>query len=500
MSNLPGLMFPDGGGVMSVRQMTAAQLATYVGKVGEIVEIIDVAGRPQYRWDGSAMVTSGGGSSAWADVTGKPAGLAVFDLATYATVSGSYYAGWQTAMAALDAAGGGIIQVPEGVCDITGALQDVGRSNAQLLLPSRHVLNGEQITVVIRGVRPPPTAFSVIGDYPVPDNHSVLRSTLTAGSGGALLGGWGPSGSYSDFTGVHVIIEDVTFRMPSNPTHSAVDLSHVNGCAIDDVVIDTGSYWIQGLTQPTTATSYGIKFPQNGNGADVRVGCLNVCGFYTGSQHSEHLNAEQLNFWGCLRALEPTFAHHASHIKRLMTVHCTNGIVPTGIHYLDIEQFNIEHSTTGWWIPNYDIDDPANRLRGRLKWHVVKAGSGVDSTFLTNGGDGMDWSQVGTPSAPKGRVISASKTLDIFDAGKLLQTGAPGAIVLTVPPDSSVFFDSMTEIHVRQIDVGSVTIAAGAGVTIQKPASQSMAIKEQFGVVTLKKLGANAWALFGMLG
>lgn len=428
--------------------------------------------------------------------------LPVFDLATYATVSGSYYAGWQSAMAALEAAGGGILQLPAGVIDIDGALQDTGRANAQLLLPSRHAVNAEQITVVIRGVRPPPTTFSVIGTTPLPDNHSVIRSTLTAGSGGNLLGCRGPAGSFSDFSNVNVVLRDVTFRLPANPTHSGVDLSHVTGCNVDEVVIDTGSYWVQSLTQPTTATSYGIKFPKNNNGADTRIGCLNVFGFYTGAQIAEHTNAEQMNFWGCLRALESAaMTNHASHIKRLMTVHCARGIVASGgAHYLDVEQFNIEHAASGWWAPVYDIDDASNLLRGRVRWHVVLAGVGVDGTFLVNGAEGVEQTRVGFPASPATKSPTTSYTAIITDAGKLIRMNAAAANTFTVPPNSSAAFPVGTELHIQQAGVGATALGAGAGVTISRPASQTLTLKEQYAVATLKKVGTDAWIAFGMLG
>ena len=40
-----------------VTELTAAQLATYTGRTGEVVEVTDVAGRPQYRWNGSTFVS-----------------------------------------------------------------------------------------------------------------------------------------------------------------------------------------------------------------------------------------------------------------------------------------------------------------------------------------------------------------------------------------------------------------------------------------------------------
>lgn len=97
--------------------------------------------------------------------------------------------------------------------------------------------------------------------------------------------------------------------------------------------------------------------------------------------------------------------------------------------------------------------------------------------------------------------ITASATLAITHTGKFINCDhATVAISVTVPPDSSVAFPVNTEIHIRQKGDASVTVAAGVGVTINKPASQTSTVKEKYGVVTLKKMAADTWALFGMLG
>lgn len=96
--------------------------------------------------------------------------------------------------------------------------------------------------------------------------------------------------------------------------------------------------------------------------------------------------------------------------------------------------------------------------------------------------------------------ITASETLALTRAGKFVQANhASVAITITVPPNSSVVFPVGVEIHVRQTGAAAVTIAQGAGVTINQPASVTKVLKEQYAVVTLKKMATDTWALFGML-
>lgn len=331
----------------------------------------------------------------WATPSNSSSGLGWFNVTTYgATGDGTTddTVAIQAAIAAAEAAGGGVVYFPSGVYVVGGALTDTSRSNSQLLLPRRDAVDTEQITIELRGEFPPPTTYSVIGATPLPDGHSVIKGTLntSGGTAPALLGGWGPSGTFEDFTNLSLRITDLTFRMPSNPVLTALDLGQVTGVDLDNVTVDCGNYYIQGLTEPTTTTSVGIKLPKNNNGAYTRLGAVNVVGFYTGFQYGEHTQAQQVAAWGCKIGHKfLTATNHASHFDRMMAVHCERVIQATGSHPVVIDQLNIEHATSGWWVTDYDIDDASNYLYGHLAWHVVLAGTGPDSTFTVNGATGL---------------------------------------------------------------------------------------------------------------
>ena len=325
-----------------------------------------------------------------ADLGGGGVGLGWFDVTDSGATGDGTTGDTSAVQAAIDAAiaaGGGVVYFPRGVYKIGGALQDTSRSNAQLLLP-RVNLSAEQITVELRGEFPPPAVISVIGAMTLPDNHSIIKGTLNTGSGTApcLIGSWGPSGSSGDLSNAHVILRDLTIRMPSNPVLTAVDLEHTACVEVDNVIIETGSYDVAGLSEMTTSTSYGLKTPAINNGAQTALGIVNVVGFYKGIKVGEHTHGSNVNVWGCRQALEFVAAYHPSVFDRLGTYPCQRGLVGTGgAHYVDIKQFNIEHASTGTWVPVYDVDDASNYLKGWCKWHVVLAGTGHDDTMTVNG-------------------------------------------------------------------------------------------------------------------
>ena len=312
-------------------------------------------------------------------------------------------AAWQAALDAVAAAGGGVIYSSKaGVSVIAGALVDTSGANCQLKLPSVDYVDTENITVVIEGPMAPPNVFSVIGTTPLPDGHLVLKSTLTSGSGGAMIGARGPVGTFGNFTNVTLRIENVGFRMPVNPTHTALDLRYVACADLDNVVVDAGNYYCEGISQPSTTTSFAIRLPGNNNGAHTRLGQVDVIGFYNGYEFAEHTSGQYVAAWACRRAFTFLATNHASKFQRLAAYHCQRGIIGSGTHYVDVDQYDIEHAPSGTWVTTYDVDDASSYLHGTAWWHVVLGGTGIDGTFTKNGGTAFNTSRVGSVASGGG--------------------------------------------------------------------------------------------------
>lgn len=93
---------------------------------------------------------------------------------------------------------------------------------------------------------------------------------------------------------------------------------------------------------------------------------------------------------------------------------------------------------------------------------------------------------------------TASYTLVLSDADKLVEMNVGTANNLTVPPNSSVAFDIGTQIIISQYGAGQTTIVAGAGVTLRSD-SGSLKISTQYVAVTLIKIATDEWYVLGGL-
>ncbi len=93
---------------------------------------------------------------------------------------------------------------------------------------------------------------------------------------------------------------------------------------------------------------------------------------------------------------------------------------------------------------------------------------------------------------------TASYTLVIGDAGKLVTMSNASANNLTVPPNSSVAFPTGTRIDVLQKGAGQTTLVAGSGVTINSKAS-ALKFSAQYAGATLIKYGTDTWFAVGDL-
>jgi len=93
---------------------------------------------------------------------------------------------------------------------------------------------------------------------------------------------------------------------------------------------------------------------------------------------------------------------------------------------------------------------------------------------------------------------TASYTLLLSDAGKLVQTNVASANNLTIPPNSSAAFPIGTQILVVQVGAGQTTLVAGSGVVINSK-DGNLKLSARYCGVTLIKRGTDTWYALGDL-
>ena len=93
---------------------------------------------------------------------------------------------------------------------------------------------------------------------------------------------------------------------------------------------------------------------------------------------------------------------------------------------------------------------------------------------------------------------TASYTLLLSDAGKLVQTNVASANNLTIPPNSSAAFPIGTQILVVQVGAGQTTLVAGSGVAINSK-DGNLKLSAQYCGVTLIKRATDTWYALGDL-
>jgi hypothetical protein len=131
-------------------------------------------------------------------------------------------------------------------------------------------------------------------------------------------------------------------------------------------------------------------------------------------------------------------------------------------------------------------------LKGNGSGGVVSAAEGTDFIGADNG-------KVKPERASAARdTLTASATLALGNAGKLLLCSNSSAITITIPADMDVAFPTNTEIEILRWSDGAVTVAPASGVTLYS-AESMRSIAQQWASVCLKKIDVNIWLLTGYL-
>ena len=99
-----------------------------------------------------------------------------------------------------------------------------------------------------------------------------------------------------------------------------------------------------------------------------------------------------------------------------------------------------------------------------------------------------------TPISQKTESYTLSSLTERDD---LIEMGSATALTLTIPPATAVDYPIGTSIDILQTGAGQVTVAAGAGVTVNS--TPGLKLRTQWSSATLFKRAQNTWVVFGDL-
>jgi hypothetical protein len=131
----------------------------------------------------------------------------------------------------------------------------------------------------------------------------------------------------------------------------------------------------------------------------------------------------------------------------------------------------------------------------------VPNGGSTGQVLAKNSNTNLDTHWIDQPSNNLPRTINtqtASYTLQLSDAGAIVEMNVATSNNLTVPDNATVAFPLGTQVDLSQYGAGQTTVVAAAGVTINS-ASGNKKIGARYGAATLYKRASNEWLLSGNL-
>ena len=93
-------------------------------------------------------------------------------------------------------------------------------------------------------------------------------------------------------------------------------------------------------------------------------------------------------------------------------------------------------------------------------------------------------------------AITDTYTLVLADAHKLVTCNKATGFTVTIPSNSSVAFDIGDQVNLMQIGDGQVTVAGGAGVTLEAQGSKKK-LNGKWATATAVKIATDTWVLIG---
>lgn len=143
----------------------------------------------------------------------------------------------------------------------------------------------------------------------------------------------------------------------------------------------------------------------------------------------------------------------------------------------------------------YRINRKADIVSGLVPLSELGTGTPSTTTFLR--GD-QAWGVLPDQSLEQETVYTASMTLALADAGRVVGMNVASANTVTVPTNAAVPFPIGTVIELFERGAGQTSIVAASGVTLLASGGR-LKLANQYAVAGLRKSGTNEWVVSGDL-
>lgn len=304
----------------------------------------------------------------------------------------------QTAIDAVSALGG-TLYFPSSIYMVGGAIQSTHSAtgySAQICLP-----------FVDQSATPVP--FQMVGD-PTPGPYlqfngckptikaTVFVSTLNVANatGDAFPAIFGSTTSYGvgslAFSQCAFVAKNIVIRRPHNSGLAGLDLATTATCELENIFVDTTPPTFY-ILQPTQI-SIGIRTPwYNNEGKVLLRGCF-VEGCYFGMDLQEHASADDPWVQSCIVGLRFRSGYHYVEVRHAVIVanqyqinfSPVTGVAVTPVNITATFEAETTNSTSypAWMRQTATVHDPSAYGKGRMLYHMVEGGVGINQSVFVN--------------------------------------------------------------------------------------------------------------------
>lgn len=128
---------------------------------------------------------------------------------------------------------------------------------------------------------------------------------------------------------------------------------------------------------------------------------------------------------------------------------------------------------------------------------TIRDGLNIDGDLEITGSGTVGNFNIGYKEIPQ--VASGNVTLALTDSGKHYYSTTSATETLTIPPNSSVAFETGTAIMIVNKGTGNVAVARGSGVALYLTGNSTSANRTvtSYGMATIIKTGTDEWFISG---